>query len=1539
MLLPPPAWAQTRGEPADCNTNGIDDELDIAAGTSADCNLNGLPDECDLTAGTSEDCNANALPDECDLEGSGVPAQLARLIAADAAPSDYFGYSVALSGDWAVVGAYRDDDGGSSSGSAYVFVRIGGVWTQQAKLTAADAAAGDQFGRSVSVSGDTAVVGAWLDDDGGANSGSAYVFVRSGGVWTQQAKLTAADAAAGDEFGLSVALSGDTVVVGANRDDDAGTDSGSAYVFVRSGGVWTQQAKLTAADAAAGDVFGYNVALSGDTAVVGAYGNDDGGSASGSAYVFVRNGGVWTQQAKLTATDAAAEDVFGACVTLSGDTVVVGAYRDDDAGTDSGSAYVFVRSGGVWTQQAKLTAADAAAGDVFSYSVALSGDTAIVGAHLNNAGGTDSGSAYMFVRSGGVWTQQAKLTAADAAAQDQFGVRVALSGDTAVVGAYANDDGGSASGSAYVFDLGLLPDSLDLDSNGIPDECAHDCNLNGVPDALDIALGTSLDCSFNGLPDECEIAAGTSEDCNADGVPNDCELVAGSADDCNANAIPDECDLTAGTSQDCNSNALPDECDLEPSGVPAQIAKLTAADAAPSVAFGFSVALSGDWAVVGAPGDNVGVGDSGSAYVFVRSGGAWLQQAKLTAADAAFRDEFGYSVALSGDTVVVGAYRDDDWGTDTGSVYVFVRSAGVWTQQAKLTAMDATEFDNFGWSVALSGDTAIVGAPSDSDGGALSGSAFVFVRSGGVWTQQAKLTAADAAALDEFGSSVALSGDTAVVGAYGDDDGGSSSGSAYVFVRSGGVWTQQAKLTAADAAALDEFGSSVALSGDTALIGAHRDDDGGSSSGSAYVFVRSGGVWTQQAKLTAADAALGEDFGWSVALSGDTGVVGAWHDDGGGADRGSAYLFVRSGGVWTQQAKLTAADAALGDAFGFSVALSGDTAVVGAIWDDDGGDASGSAYVFDLGLVPDWHDLNTNGIPDECEDECNLNGVPDVLDIALGTSLDCNFNSLPDECELAASDCDLSGIPDDCEIATGTSQDCNANTIPDECDFAAGTSEDCNGNALPDECDLVPSGVRAQLAKLTAADAAANDHFGNSVALSGDTAVVGAVWDDDAGTDSGSAYVFVRSGEVWTQQVKLTAADAAAGDNFGTSVALSGDTAVVGAYGDDDGGTDSGSAYVFVRSGGVWTQQAKLTAADPAADDYFGYSVALSGDTAVVGAYADDDGGTDSGSAYVFVRSAGVWTQQAKLTAADAASGDEFGISVALSGDTAVVGAWRDDIGAIGDIGFWDRGSAYVFVRSGGVWTQQAKLISPDAASGDEFGVSVAVSGDTAIVGALYDDGSGWNSGSLFVFVRSGGVWTQQAKLAAADSGEFIEFGGSVALSGDMAIVGAVWDFAGGQSSGSAYVFDLGFLPDSLDLNSNGIPDECENDCNLNGVPDILDIAAGTSEDCNFTGLPDECELAGNDCDANAVPDECDVDTDEDGLPDGCDPCAGGAMSGDADGDGDVDGSDLADLASCLSGPVGGLGAGCECFDFDADGDIDLIDFAILQFEFTGPGG
>ena len=380
-----------------------------------------------------------------------------KLLAADGASEDAFGYSVGFEGNTAVFGAWGDDDNGSDSGSAYVFTRAAGAWTEQQKLTASDGKGGVSFGFVVAVDGDTAVIGAWGDDDNGPFSGSAYVFTRTSGVWTEQQKLTASDGEDFDLFGFLVAVDGDTVVVGALTDDDNGDSAGAVYVFTHDAGVWTEQQKLTASDGASMDFFGNSIAVDGNTMLIAA---DGGGvlDGPGFVYVFTRSAGIWTEQQKLSPSDGGVNDEFGLSVSVDGSTAVIGSHWHDAVGEDSGAAYVFALSAGVWTEQQKLTPSDAAAIDEFGESVAVDGDTVVVSAWLDDDNGDNSGSIYVFTRSAGVWTERLKLLASDGRAEDHLGYfrpGLQLSGSTVVAGAPQDTTPGEP-GAAYVFDVSSL---------------------------------------------------------------------------------------------------------------------------------------------------------------------------------------------------------------------------------------------------------------------------------------------------------------------------------------------------------------------------------------------------------------------------------------------------------------------------------------------------------------------------------------------------------------------------------------------------------------------------------------------------------------------------------------------------------------------------------------------------------------------------------------------------------------------------------------------------------------------------------------------------------------------------------------------------------------------------------------------------------------------------------------------------------------------------------------------------------------------------
>jgi hypothetical protein len=417
------------------------------------------------------------------LELAQAASKAVKLLAADGAAGDKFGFSVGLSGDAAIVGAHGNDDKGADAGAAYVFERTDSGWIQAAKLTADDGAAGDALGWAVAVSGNYAIAGAYGDDDKGADAGAAYVFERTDSGWIQAAKLTAGDGAAGDRFGYSVALSGNCAIVGAYTDDDKGVDSGAAYIFERSAGIWVQRAKLTAADGAADDRFGAAVTLSGDVALVGAPNDDDKGYNSGAAYVFERTPNGWVQRAKLTASDGGTTYYFGTSVGLSGATAIVGTYL--------GPAYVFQQPDGGWvttTETARLGHSSdglfSGEADHFGFAVGIDGERAIAGVYgddndvyINGSlyNGGDSGSALIFEKPAGGWvnmTQTQKLLAMDRSYQDWFGRSVSIWGEHAIIGAYGDNDRGSDSGSAYIHFLGNVAPAISEIADQVKDEIA-----------------------------------------------------------------------------------------------------------------------------------------------------------------------------------------------------------------------------------------------------------------------------------------------------------------------------------------------------------------------------------------------------------------------------------------------------------------------------------------------------------------------------------------------------------------------------------------------------------------------------------------------------------------------------------------------------------------------------------------------------------------------------------------------------------------------------------------------------------------------------------------------------------------------------------------------------------------------------------------------------------------------------------------------------------------------------------------------------------
>ena len=390
-----------------------------------------------------------------------------EIASSDLAASDLFGTQVSISsdGDYAIVGAHGEDPGGTSAaGAAYIFVRSGSTWTQQAKLTASDGDVSDQFGSKVEISGDGtyAIVGASREDGTSTDMGAAYIFVRSGSTWTQQQKLQASDKAASDLFGWGVSISddGSYAVVSALFEDPGGTSQGgSAYIFTRSGSTWSQQAKIVASDIAADDRFGEHVAMNSDGTyvVVGSMRDDVGGTNYGSAYIFTRSGSTWSQQAKINPSPTDGVQ-FGYSVAINNDAtyIAVGAPYDASNGANAGAVWIFTRSGSSWSQQVKLLSSDIQAGDFFGNYVSFNSDATYLaaGARLEDGGSgdptTSSGAAYVFERDGSTWTEVKLLTASNAAVGATYGQGVSINSDGKylIIGAPET----SAGGAAYIYE-------------------------------------------------------------------------------------------------------------------------------------------------------------------------------------------------------------------------------------------------------------------------------------------------------------------------------------------------------------------------------------------------------------------------------------------------------------------------------------------------------------------------------------------------------------------------------------------------------------------------------------------------------------------------------------------------------------------------------------------------------------------------------------------------------------------------------------------------------------------------------------------------------------------------------------------------------------------------------------------------------------------------------------------------------------------------------------------------------------------------------
>ena len=586
-------------------------------------------------------------------------------------------------------------------------------------------------------------------------------------------------------------------------------------------------------------------------------------------------------------------------------------------------------------------------------------------------------------------------------------------------------------------------------------------------------------------------------------------------------------------------------------------------------------------------------------------------------------------------------------------------------------------------------------------------------------------------------------------GAHFDDDDGFSSGSAYVFRydEDEEEWVEEQKLNASDAAAGDYFGWGVSIRDDLIAVGAYLDDDTAFSTGSAYVFRydEDEESWIEEDKLNADDADAGDYFGYSVSVGVDFIAVGAYFDDESAINAGAAYVFRydEDEEAWFEQQKVIHSDAAASDYLGISINADDEAFIVGAYLVDDTSStpalfSTGAAYVYRWDVdSEEW--LETNKF--------------EASEPQAGRFLGRSVNLDGDRAIVGAY-----GDRGDAGFSRGAafvyctvSPDCNGNCVSDLDDIASGDSSDCNDDDIPDECQVTLQAPDT----FTSALADPEDVlYGQALKIDGNTVVIGIAHDDTEATNAGAVTVMEYDGTEWIEVDFVTASDPAAFDEFGWSVGFNGEFLAVGTPSRDDGDdTDTGAVYIFEWDdrNELWDEVDVLTASDAADGDEFGYSIDLRGEVLVVGAWTNDEAGSNAGAAYVFRQnSRGDWVEEQKLTASDAAASDLFGRAVATDGVTVAVGATWVDIGTR-----TNAGAVYIFEydSDSDEWVEADKVWPAARERGDNFGRSISVSDDLMIVGAWFDDEQGSNAGAAYIYKYDGEEWAESAKLMASDGG------------------------------------------------------------------------------------------------------------------------------------------------------------------------------------------
>lgn len=846
-------------------------------------------------------------------------------------------------------------------------------------------------------------------------------------------------------------------------------------------------------------------------------------------------------------------------------------------------------------------------------------------------------------------------------------------------------------------------------------------------------------------------------------------------------------------------------------------AKLFPSDLASSDNFGKSIDISDDYVVIGSPlADILPAGEGatlktngGCVYVYGYQGSAWTQLTKLYPTDLALDDNFGASVSINSDYIVVGSPMSDilpagegaTLKTNGGCIYIFQKTSDTsWTQLTKLYSSDLAASDNFGKSVKINSDNNIVvGVPLSDSAGADSGCIYVFKFNGSTWIQN-KLIPSDLAASNNFGWSVDINDDNDIIvgapltdilpageGATLKTDGGC----VYIFTYNGSIWTQSNKFYPSDFASGDNFGWAVSITWEDAFVGSPNSDfSGKTNSGSCYVYSKSNGVWSFNTKLLPTQLVAGDSYGSSVYVAGNYATVGAPLADvlpaGEGAtlktDGGCIYIYRKdSNGVWVDETKIFSSDLASNDNFGFVVATKGNYTIAGAPLTDVLPAGEGATLKTDGGSIYSYVSSTPISYGGGLQSDKSL--------LSIGYSLPTtSLNTVISDLTFPSSGTNGS------TITWQSNHSCISNSgvvTPDSLNDIVGTvtatlslSRESVTKVFSIKV-LKSTAYNYTMSQVTLSDKNAYDYFSTGTAADGDYVVVSSPHKTIMGVSfAGCVQVYHKDANGnFDSVVRLTSPTLTQYQYFGWSVDISGDYIIVGTH------TNLGGAYIFHRTGlNTWDSGTLLTIPNSTANDYFGKVVSISGDYAVSAARRTVNSVSTAGKVFVYKRTdINSWDNITEITDDTALSGEDFGNDVSIDGDYLVITAPSKKVSTVA-------GETFVYHRTGeNVWGEQTVLLQnsiDDGMSG--FGsnrrVVVKIAGDYIAVGRPWETEESYpQKGKAIIYHRTGtNSWDNGTVISSPINQSSLFFGESVDIQGNNLLIGAT-----GYSSftGTAYIY------------------------------------------------------------------------------------------------------------------------------------------------------